>query len=331
MKKAVFPVTDIDRDVVKLYSDFLPKQVFDAHMHMHLGKTIPSFYDSNGVFCREMGTPDVYWTDMKAFLPGVETIRVNMMPMLDPVMTDLRNGLRNSANEHVFKLLLDYPENTGCPYILPTDSEETIGELVSKPGVRGLKCYCYGAGKPEVESLTVGDYLPESAWVVASKFKIPIILHIMRQEALSDPDNFAYVNKMAKRYPDAPLVLAHCARAFSAWTGIKKIRELEDRGNIWFDISAICEPGPMLACIIKNAGKRTMWGSDYPICMHRGRAVSIATGQNWLTGDALTCPKTRIVAENLLACYQTALLLDLDKTQIVDLFYKNAASLFGAE
>ena len=71
-----------------------------------------------------------------------------------------------------------------------------------------------------------------------------------------------------------------------------------------------------------------MWGSDYPICMTRGRAVSLATGQNWLTD--LHAQKTRIIAENLLAFYQSALLLNLDQTQLDNLFCNNARRLFNA-
>jgi len=33
--------------------------------------------------------------------------------------------------------------------------------------------------------------------------------------------------------------------------------------------------------------------------------------------------------ENLMAFYQAALLLNLDQTQIEDIFYNNAANLFG--
>jgi glutamate-1-semialdehyde 2,1-aminomutase len=182
----------------------------------------------------------------------------------------------------------------------------------------------------DLESTFIHQYLPESAWVVANEKKLPIILHLFREAALSDPDNLQYINTMAKKYPDARLVLAHCGRAFASWTLMNSIHKLQDNGNIWFDLSAVCEFGTMAACILKNAGKRVLWGSDYNCSMLPGRAVSVGSWQNWLSGDDYVGPERALVAtENLMAFYQTALLLDLDQTQVNDIFYNNAAKLFG--
>ena len=167
---------------------------------------------------------------------------------------------------------------------------------------------------------------------MANERKLPIILHLFRRAALSDPSNFRYITTMSKRYPNAQLVLAHCARGFAGWSMMKSIKELEDCGNIWFDLSAICESGPMAACILKNAGKRTMWGSDYPASMLRGRAVGVGKWQDWLVDDDFKGPERALIpAENLLAFYHAALLLDLDQTQINDIFCNNAEALFGKE
>lgn len=329
MKQGNFSVNDLDKQVVDLYADFLPEKVFDAHVHLYRSDTIPHFYGSDGVFFRQVSTPEDYLVDMGTFLPGVESLRMNMMPMPDPVLTEVENRLRKKANGHIVNLLHKHTNHVGSAYILPADDAETIAQIAMEPGIRGLKCYAFGAGKPNWNDLSIGEYLPEAAWEVSAQLHIPIFLHLMRPEALSDPENFSYITQMSHQYPEAKLVLAHCARAFAAWTGVRKIRELEDQGNIWFDLSAICESGPMIACILKNAGKRTMWGSDYPVCMNRGRAVSLATGQNWLMemGDKAT----RIVAENLLALHQTSDLLNLDQTQIQDIFYNNAVELFLPE
>lgn len=319
-------ISQVDQNVTALYSDFLPKKVFDAHTHMFLRSTLPRFREPNDMFNHHAGSPETYESDMRQFLPGVETIHLNMMPMPDPVLSQSGGQLRQQANDHVGALLAKHPGNAGCLYVTPEDSEEQIAWQLTRSGFHGLKCYSYGAKRPDVEALAIGDYLPEAAWVVADHLHLPIILHLMRPRALSDEENFSYITQMSHRYPNAQLVLAHCARAFAAWTCVKPIQALEDMGNIWFDLSSICEAGPMMACIMKNAGKRTMWGSDYPICMLRGRAVSVGTGQNWLTD--LSGPKATIAVENLFAFYQAALLLNLDQTQLDDLFYRNAMQLF---
>lgn len=327
MENPIYPIEQVDSDVAAIYADFLPKTIFDAHVHMYQRATVPTFCGENSQFLRYAASPQAYVFDMLPFLPGVSSVCMNMMPMPDPIMTSIQNGIRESANEYVSCLVQKNPGNAGCAYVLASDSEEQIAEMITKGDFRGIKCYSYGAGKAETEMLSVGEYLPESAWVVANNLHLPIILHLMRPTALWDSDNLSYVMEMSRRYPNAQLVLAHCARGFAAWTCVKAIRELSNRGNIWFDLSSICEPGPMIACIMKNAGERTMWGSDYPICMTRGRAVSLADGQNWLTD--LHTQKTRIIAENLLSFYQVALLLELDQTQLENLFCNNARRLFN--
>ena len=332
MDASYFIPNETDEFLVSQYRDFLPKKVFDAHMHLPLCATVPASR-GKGVYFREAFTPEDYLSDLGPLLPGVEKIRLNMMPHpADRIMADRTNGLRDMGNDHVFHLYETHPEHVVSPFILPTDNEAFLYDLTSRPGCRGLKCYAYATGAADLEATHIQDYLPESAWVVANEKKLPIILHLFRRAALADPDNFQYITTMAKRYPNAQLVLAHCARGFASWSMMKAIKELEDLGNIWFDLSAICEASPMAACILKNAGKRTMWGSDYPAAMLRGRAVGVGKWQDWLVDDNFSGPERALIpAENLLAFYHAALLLDLDQTQINDIFCNNAENLFGKE
>ena len=245
MDASYFIPNETDEFLISQYRDFLPKKIFDAHMHMPLGVTIPAS-QGKGVYFRDAFTPEDYLSDLGPLFPGVEQIRLNMMPHpADRIMADRTNGLRDLGNDHVFQLHETHPEHVVSPFILPTDDEEFLYDLTSRPGCAGLKCYAYSTGVEDLESTYIQDYLPESAWVVANEKKLPIILHLFRRGALADPDNFQYITTMAKRYPNAQLVLAHCARGFASWSMMKAIKELEDQGNIWFDLSAICEAAPM--------------------------------------------------------------------------------------
>jgi len=325
-----FKASEVDLRMAEIYKDFLPEKIFDAHMHLYLRETTPALVkgQANVYFKEGIGFAD-YAADMGQLMPGVKEMRLNLIPMPDRAMNDLSNGMRDKINAHVLKEQETHPWCVASPYIMPGDSEETIYAMADLPGVRGLKCYFYAAGILDEEAFGIQDFLPEAAWVVANERKLPIILHIVKEKSLSDPGNISYITTMAKRYPNAQLVLAHCGQAFSAWTTVKSIKKLEDCGNIWFDFAAICESGPMIACILKNAGKRTMWGSDYPVCMHRGRAVSLGTGNQWLLGDDFKMlDRPLIAAENLMAFWQAVRVLDLDQTQINDLFYNNACRLF---
>lgn len=322
----VFKPQEVDMKMVDIYRDFIPEKVFDAHMHLCLAETAPAICEA-----KRPTTVEDYLADMSPFLPGAKEIRLNILPMPARALSNLENGLRDRANNHIFEQHKLHPECVVMPYVLPCDSEETIYAMANQPGVKGFKCYWYGANVKNSSAVAISDFVPEAAWVIANEKKMIIELHIMRPTALSDEDNFKYITEMTRRYPNAQLVLAHCARAFAAWTCIDSIKRLDDQGNIWFDMSAVCESGPMIACILKNAGKRTMWGSDYPVCMNRGRAISLGTGQHWLVGDKFEdLNRAYVATENLMAFWQASRLLDLDKTQINDLFYENANRLFSS-
>ena len=326
MDYGLFEVREADLAAIELLKDFVPEKVFDAHAHLYVADTVPRVAGT-AAFSLDLSTPEDYVNHMAPFLPNARDIRANFFTMPDPAMVD-RAVLRR-ANDHVFDMVRACPRHTASPYVVMTDTEEAIGEQVSRPGAVAIKCYSYGADVPKHSRLQIGDFLPEAAWVVSAQTGKPIILHMMKDRALSDPDNLAYIQHMCRKYPDAKLILAHCARGFAAWTAVDSIRKLAGLDNIWYDFAAVCEAAPMAACIMATGGKRVLWGSDYPICMHRGRAISWGLGQLWLVDDMVEDNDgCLLAAENLLATRQACHLLDLDATQVRDLFFNNAAELF---
>ena len=328
MDYGLFQIWEEDRAAIELLKDFVPKKVFDAHAHLYVADTVPRVAGT-AAFPEKFNTPKDYVNHMAPFFPGAEVIRCNFFTMPDPAQVDREVLAR--ANAHVFSEVLR-TDHVASPYIVMSDTEETIGELVSRPQAVAIKCYCYGKDAPKHGNLAIGEFLPEAAWVVSQQTGKPIILHMQKDRALSDPENLTYIQTMCRKYPDAKLILAHCARGFAAWTAIDSIRCLAGLDNIWFDVAAVCEASPMAACIMQTAGKRVLFGSDYPICMHRGRAISWGLGQLWLVDELI--PEGSgclLAAENLMALRRACHLLDLDATQVQDIFYNNAVTLFQME
>lgn len=318
-----------DLQTIEIYRDFLPRRVIDAHVHLYQRHNIPHSYNPNGVFCRESATVDTYIADVSPFFPNVEQFGVHAFPMPDVDMNDKSNTLRESANQHILTQAQTHPLTAGSVYVMQGDTKEDIARMVESDAIRGIKCYWFSAGNPNGEECSIGQYLPESAWEIANAKRMPIVLHMMHPHALSDERNLTYILAMTKKYPQAQLILAHCARAFAPWTVVKSVRALSDRENIWFDSAAICEPSPMMACMLTHAERRLLWGTDYPICLNRGKVISIGSRFHWLIGDQIptSASPSTVLAESLLALYQSALLLDLDQTQIDRIFYHNAAEL----
>ncbi len=326
----MFTVLPQDLEMVELYQDILPNRIFDAHAHLYAEGTIPRVQGPQGNFWREAVGIEDYRKDMAAFYPSVSQIHIHAIPMPDPILNERANGLRDKVNAHVSREACEDQGSAASVYVLNDDTEDMIDRMVSLPSVKAIKCYWFSAGKKDGDSCAIKEFLPESAWQISAKRGIPIVLHMMHERVLADERNYTYITQMAKRYLDARLVLAHCARAFASWTGVLTIQSLATYENIWFDMAAICEAPPIMACIKASGGKRIMWGTDYPICFFRGKPISIGKGFSWLPADSYpsNVPPTLLVTESLLALKQAATLMDLDATQLEDIFFRNAHTLF---
>lgn len=275
---------------------------------------------------------------MGPLLGNPSNIRLNALAEVTGPNVQSVEG-RRAINDYLSARLAEAPNCVGSAFIGPDDTEEQIAEVLSRPQMVGIKCYSTTVPGDDRNAIAIGDFLSEAAWNVANQLKRPICLHMMRPTALADGDNLAYIQKMTARYPDAKLVLAHCARGFASWNTIETIDKIAHIDNIWYDISAICEIGPIAATIMRTAGKKVMWGSDYPVCKYRGRSLSLGDGFLWLTGATYAAIEPILEGQGLKPCLytlqallalkQTATLLNLDRTQIEDIFYNNAMNLYG--
>ena len=179
------------------------------------------------------------------------------------------------------------------------------------------------------------DYLPESAWEAADARGLCITLHMVRDNALADRENMAYIRKMAGRYPNAVLILAHAARAFASWTAIEAVEQLAGYGNIMFDFAAVCESPAMIQILKKIGVGRCMWGTDHPVSMLAGKAISIADTFYWIGEKDLrnfagktTLHTWNVATETLMAQRLALLLYEASPSEVEDVFGKNAQRLF---
>lgn len=313
---------ELDCEAIKKLDAFLPDKIFDAHMHI-------SEFPFGG---KERFGFKEYYEDIVPAFSG-RSIRCNgiIAPTKELKMEEARESTLNFLTDQ----LDSYPENVGEIMIFPTDKPEDIESRITHDRIKGIKCYHSYAIRENTLDAEVNEYLPESALEIANKRKMPITLHMVKDNSLADPENMKQIKRIAEKYPDLTLILAHSARAFAAWTAIETVGELRNYGNIMYDFSAVCE-SPSIMYIIKTVGaKRCMWGSDYNVCNVRGKAISIANSFCWINSDQLNSifpsdpvPTQRIIIENLMAMRQAATLLGLTPTEKEDIFYNNARELF---
>lgn len=323
-----------DLDAAKILDGFLPDKIFDAHMHIFDSSFAPNISRGGGFSVSKRADFDDYVKEMAPLFGSRREIRANMLTAPDVTMADAEGENRRASVAFLAEQLERHPECVGEVIVGPRDTPEQIEKQLVHPGICGFKCYYFLADDPHGQ-VGIDEYLSDTIWEIADKRGLVITLHMMRDKALADPGNLSYIMEKAKKYPNAKLILAHCARAFATWTVVETVDQIKHFDNIYYDFSAICE-SPAMFQIIRKAGlEKCMWGSDYPVCRIAGKAISLADGFYWINKSSLESfpnPAQRhawqLSTENLMATRQACLMLDLNTQEIEDLFWNNAMRLF---
>ena len=304
-------------------NDFLPDRLFDAHAHIFS----PSFQPTNIMSDKDaVCDAECYFKGMRAMVCNRE-LSANFITKPDPAMRDIALGHLYASDDFLFRELDKNQDCVGEIMILPSESDGDIEARLVHKSIRGIKCYGYMAESKTPGKEALCEFLPESAIALADRRGLAITIHLMRA-GLADRENAEYIIDMAKKYPNAKFILAHSARAFAAHTLIDNIDKVKPYENIFFDFSAICESPTFTALLLKVGSGRCMWGTDYPNSVLRGKAISYADGFTWLFDDKLDGAWLYGI-EGLYAVKEAATILSLKNTQIEDIFYNTAKSVFN--
>ena len=322
-----------DYEAIKVLKDFLPDKIFDAHAHVVDCDFVPAL---RGKYDNNIATSEDYKNFISELLGSPKELRMNLISFPSRGMRDESNGMLKASDDFLVNELSKDSKNVGEIIVLANESYEHLEKRIAHPGIKGFKCYHVYSDREDTFNANIGEYLPESAWEIANERKMCITLHMVKDKALADEENVKYICEMAKKYKDATLILAHAARSFAAWTAIENIGKIAHLENVWYDFSAVCESPAMFQIMRKSGVERCMWGSDFPVCADRGKAISFADTFYWIYQkdiDAFSSKTTLnnwlIGTENLMATRQACILAELSESQIEDLFYNNAARLFG--
>lgn len=337
-KNRYFELDDTDKRCLKRIEGFLPEKVFDMHTHIWDCKTIPGFMGEGSLF--DIGIDKVGYDELKKFqkvlYPGVKEWRNNFLTIPDPAMMEPGSDLFDIANAFMVAELDKHPENIGAMAVLPGMTTDDIKRYLVHDGIRGFKCYHNTAPVKPTWNSCIGEYLPESAWQVANERGMFITLHMVKDRALSDPDNLDYIIEKCKQYPNANLILAHAARGFAPYNTMDSIHSLRGLQNVYFDCAAVSEPKGIVAILKEFGPSRLLWGSDFPVSMARGRCIGISDSFYWIYSDELDLlnPNTKYSAalvgtEGLLAIKLACDEYGCSKKDIEDIFYNNAMRLTG--
>lgn len=344
---ALFEVKASDIEFYKDYlEDFLPDKIIDVHTHVWL---------------------DSFKTEIDAAEP-VRAVTWPSLVARDNSIEDLNETYKLMfPGRHVIPVIFGYPEREydidesnkyivscskkfGYPSLALTKPEwsgEAVEKLIIDGGYYGSKVYLNYAPTyiPEKE-IRIFDFLPHHQLEVLNKHGWVAMLHIPRDGRLKDPVNLEQMLEIERRYPDIKLIIAHVGRAYCPEDVGNALEILSETERMMFDFSANTNQ-QVLEKLIKAVGpSRIMFGSDLPILRMRTRRICedgnyvnlIPVG---LYGDVSGDRHMREIGgeeaekltffmyEEINAFRKASIATGLTKKEVEDIFYNNAAQLFG--
>ena len=323
--------TEADQALSEKWIKNLPEQIMDVHAHIYrmcdLGKQFSPY-----IHGPEIADHKIWRECVERFVGNDKKLSAIHVP--PPCETSKEIPASNAF------VVSETDKNPNCKALVlisPDMSRDDVERYLENPRVVGMKPFSYYADYDGPSgNAPLNTYLPEWAWECADEHGLMFLVHLMRPGSLADPLNYCEIRKMALKYPNAKLMLDHCARGFNAETVAAGIEYVKDLKNVYFDTSSICEIMPMYT-VLKHGGlDRVVFGTDFPLTQLRGRSITVGDGFIWLDGEnvdwegyAGLVEPVLLGIENIRALQQTMEIMNLSAIQRENLFYNNAMTMIS--
>lgn len=279
-----------DRALAAKIADFVPAEVYDIHVHPYRRRDYAP------------GT----WAFLSAHAELGCAAHTGAMRRIigDKKVHGLYFGLphatadRPAINEWIAAEVHAHgtPLSRALMLVSPADNPSEVAAALRRGRFSGLKVYYCYSGQPEPAQARVEDYAPEWMWEILHEVRGVLMLHIVRDRAIADPENQQSLRRLCRAYPRARLVLAHVARSFAYRHAREGLRTIADLDNAVVDTSAIGEAETFRAALEILGPQRVLWGSDFPVSELRGRCVTTGDRFFWLHPEFML-PEPRAEAE----------------------------------
>lgn len=320
--------------------DFVPCKIIDAHAHIYTKDSAKKTHvQHDGVvtwtsLVAEDCSIEDYAETYKSLLPNTQTIPVVMGNPTDDLK--LTNEYSRSVQKsYGYKTMYCISYDTPC---------EEIEWALTEGGFSGIKPYLNNSPSYlPADEIRIFDFVTPQQLEIIDKFKGVVILHIARPQRLRDKVNIAQLMEIEEKYQNLKLIVAHIGRAYSPEDLGDAFETLKHTQNMVFDFCANTFSGAMTRCLEAVGPKRLLFGSDMPVTKMRMYRISengvyYNVVPRGLYGDVSNDPHmretdepniTNFLYEEIMAFRKSAEELKLSKADIEDVFYNNAARIFG--
>jgi glutamate-1-semialdehyde 2,1-aminomutase len=316
-----------DDDIArKRLTGFLPAEVFDIHTHPyhpeHFAPGAWKLFDGMG----PQGCVE-HRSALRRYMP-VATIHGLYfgMPHKTADCPAMNQWVADQVETHGTDL------SRALLVASPADDPQMVATALRSGKFCGLKVYHVFSSRPDTMNATVEEFAPEWMWEILHEVRGVLLLHIVRDGAMDDPQNQQSLRRLCRAYPRAQLILAHIARSFSYRNARDGLRCLVDLDNAVVDTSAVCEAEAFRAALEILGPRRVLWGSDFAVSEIRGRCVTTGELFFWLHPEvvrpdyqaATSSDMTLVGIESLVSLREACEDTGLTRGDLDDIFLRNA-------
>jgi hypothetical protein len=174
----------------------------------------------------------------------------------------------SAAGEHprLYPLVL-----AGCDLKL---SREDYERALESGNFFGFKVFINWVGN-DYGDVEVEDMLGPAEMRLADEKKLIVMLHVPRSGRLADPVVQKGVGSLARDFPNASIVLAHCGRCYLPSEMSAAADCLKELPNVSMDTSMVMDPTTLQIALEAIGPERILFGTDFPVAAMRGRRVRV--------------------------------------------------------
>ncbi len=255
-------------------SPVLPPRLLDFHAHSwrsaHRKKTVGEVdVPGTGYMISDKDYPvERLLADAARIFPDREYEAVcfgNPTPTADPELTNAY-AAEVGKRPGIFPLMLAGRE-LGVP-------RETLAREIEAGGFFGYKVFMNWIGDDYGEK-TIEEMLSPNEMELADELGLVVLLHVPRSGRLADPEVARGVRRLARDYPNARVVLAHCGRCYLAAEMRKAVGSIRDLPNVYMDTAMVMDATALEIAIDTLGPARLLFATDFPVAAMRGRRVRV--------------------------------------------------------
>jgi predicted TIM-barrel fold metal-dependent hydrolase len=270
---------DVDREFYERHlRGFVPRRLFDAHMHVHRAEHVPPLTDElrarnwAAAVSHAAYPVEAAEADYAKLFPESEVSRLQFGTIYREADFEACNDYcaQHADQRRVWALLVLDP-------MLPADR---LRERLLAGRFSGVKPYwSMVPGKAEAD-VKLDEMIAPEQLEVLDELGLMATIHVPGPERIRDQHTRQVLRDWCARYPRARFVVAHLGRAYAFPFARDAFADLASIEGLLFDCCAFLNPDGFELAFGTIGPERIIWGTDFPV-LSRMRGYRVWEGETY--------------------------------------------------